>query len=85
MRCTYSSFHFISCTTYLVSHIQALAQQQLQLETSMTHYALEVQQASLTVLAWQAHMAALYASPRYCPLAPASQTTGSVDICQQWN
>lgn len=58
--------------------MQALAEQQMQLETSMSHYPLEVQQASLTVLAWQAHMAALYASPRYRPFATASQTTGSV-------
>lgn len=48
-------------------HAQALAEQKSQLESSMSHYALEVQQASLTVLAWQAHMAALYAPPRYCP------------------
>lgn len=75
----------VSCTAYLELHMQALAEQQMQLETSMSHYPLEVQQASLTVLTWQAHMAALYASPRYPPFAPASQTTGSVNSCQYWN
>ena len=56
----------ISCRAYQVLYAQALAEQQSQLESGMSHYALEVQQVSLTVLAWQAHMAALYASPRYC-------------------
>lgn len=53
------------CRACLLLHTQALAEQHLQLESSMSQYAVEVQQASLTVLAWQAHMAALYASPRY--------------------
>ena len=47
--------------------MQALAEQKVQLEAGMANYGLEVQQASLTVLAWQAHMAALHASPRSGP------------------
>lgn len=49
-------------TWYL--HLQALAEQKVQLESAMSHYPVEVQQASLSVLAWQAHIATLYASPR---------------------
>lgn len=44
--------------------MQALAEQRVQVEGGMNSYGLEVQQASLTVLAWQAHMAALHATPR---------------------
>ena len=44
--------------------MQALAEQRVQVESGMNSYGLEVQQASLTVLAWQAHMAALHANPR---------------------
>ncbi|KAL3162328.1 hypothetical protein ABBQ32_010012 [Trebouxia sp. C0010 RCD-2024] len=47
------------------SYVQeALAEQKLQLELAMSHYPLEVQQARLTVLAWQAHMASLHTWPR---------------------
>ncbi|KAA6428773.1 MAG: hypothetical protein FRX49_01648 [Trebouxia sp. A1-2] len=51
------------CTSSL-RHDQALAEQRVQVEGGMNSYGLEVQQASLTVLAWQAHMAALHATPR---------------------
>ena len=44
--------------------LQALAEQRVQVESGMSSYGLEVQQASLTVLAWQAHMAALHSSSR---------------------
>ncbi|KAL0047176.1 hypothetical protein WJX82_008696 [Trebouxia sp. C0006] len=43
---------------------EALAEQRVQVESGMNSYGLEVQQASLTVLAWQAHMAALHATTR---------------------
>ncbi len=48
--------------------MQALAEQRVQVESGMNSYGLEVQQASLTVLAWQAHMAALHATTRCSPL-----------------
>ena len=48
--------------------MQALAEQRVQVESGMNSYGLEVQQASLTVLAWQAHMAALRATTRCSPL-----------------
>ncbi len=44
--------------------MQALAEQRVQVESGMNSYGPEVQQASLTVLAWQAHMAALHATTR---------------------
>lgn len=52
------------CQGSLIGVMQALAEQRVQVESGMNSYGLEVQQASLTVLAWQAHMAALHATTR---------------------
>ncbi|KAL0039142.1 hypothetical protein WJX77_009062 [Trebouxia sp. C0004] len=43
---------------------EALAEQRVQVDNGMSNFGLEVQQASLTVLAWQAQMAALHATTR---------------------
>jgi hypothetical protein len=52
------------CQARLLGVMQALAEQRVQVESGMNSYGLEIQQASLTVLAWQAHMAGLHATTR---------------------
>ena len=55
---------FLSCIDRNASAIQALAEQGVQLEVAMDGYGLEVQQASLAVMAWQSNMDALHMNPR---------------------